>query len=722
MNRHTLSIAAFLTCTPIMGAFAQANSNTTATGDADPSAQTSGTTSAVPGNSVTQLNTITVTGRKFLDEDTSGITNLPLPIEKVPQSISLVNNDFIKAADLKNMGEIAQYTNGALWASYSPSYGNQVWLRGFSAGYAIDGLTVGDQITEPDPATLERYEVVKGPASVVYGAQSPGGIINLVSKSASPDTPNYVQVLGGSWGRWRLEGQVAGSLNESGSVRGIAVAAQEDGGSFVHHVGLEKSVLYGGLDIDFDEHVKGYVRASYQRTEDTPYNGIPTYPDGSLVPVSRSFFLGGSDLSAVAHASRIDSGVTWTPSDLWSFDLKGIYQYTTHGGSNAYPYDFIAYDGTFPIGGEQFNNWHVNDFTVAASAMRKLDDLGLSDSSVSANVRYQQYRYYIDESFLTGGPADISQGEAAVNDVFNNMIVGSGSYQQDQKMDYLTVSSQAVIKVAAPLTLVGGVAFSKPSIDLQVDHGAWKNLDPGSQVNYRGAAIFQASDNLNLYASYSESYQPNLRLDVQYDVLPPVSGKQYEVGAKYLSSERLLLTAALFEIRENNVAIYDSMVNGEALYRASDVRHRGAELEATGRLADHWQVKGGVAVLDSVVTKDPENPANNGERQPWLPRTTANLFTSYDFASGVSVSGGMRYVGSVKTYDSSSATPTPSLRSYLVADAGVSYAIDKWLLQLNLKNLFDKHYVVSTPIFQSLSAGLYPGEPRSVSVSVRRDF
>jgi iron complex outermembrane receptor protein len=531
-----------------------------------------------------------------------------------------------------------------------------------------------------------------------------------------------VEVLGGSWGRRRLEGQVAGALNDSGSIRGIAVAAQEEGGSFIHHVDLEKTVLYGGLDVDFTENVQGYVRASYQRTEDTPYNGIPTYPDGSLVPVSRSFFLGGSTLNAVAHASRIDSGVTWAPSDLWSFDLKGIYQYTTHGGSNAYPYDFIAYDGTFPIGGEKFNNWHVDDFTVAASATRKLDDLGLSDSTVSANVRYQQYRYYIDESFLTGGPADINDGESAVNDVFNNMIVGSGSYQQDQKMDYLTISSQAVVKVADPLTLVGGVALSKPSIDLQVDHGAWRNLDPGSQMNYRSAAIFQASGNLNLYASYSESYQPNLRLDVHYNVLPPVSGKQYEVGAKYLSGDRLLLTAALFEIRESNVAIYDSMINGEALYRASDVRHRGAEIEATGQLAERWQVKGGVAFLDSIVTKDPENPENDGERQPWLPRITANLFTSYDFASGISLSAGMRYVGSVKTYDDASALPTPSLRSYLVADAGISYATGKWLLQLNLKNAFDKHYAVSTPIFQSLSAGLYPGEPRSVAVSVRRDF
>ena len=148
-----------------------------------------------------------VTGYRYLDVDTSGITNLSLPVEKVPQSISLLNNDFAKAADVKNSAEVAQYTPGAEWASYSPSYGNQIFLRGFAANYAIDGLLTGDQITEPDPAVLQRYEIVKGPASVVYGAQSPGGVVNLVQKDASPGTPSHVEALGGSFGRWRLEGQ-----------------------------------------------------------------------------------------------------------------------------------------------------------------------------------------------------------------------------------------------------------------------------------------------------------------------------------------------------------------------------------------------------------------------------------------------------------------------------------------------------------------------------------
>lgn len=670
----------------------------------------------------TGLEQVTVTGYRFLDEDTSGITNLPLSIEKVPQSISLINNDFAKAADLKNMGEIAQYTPGALWASYSPSYGNQIWLRGFAADYAIDGLTVGDQITEPDPAMLERYELVKGPASVVYGAQSPGGIVNLVSKSASPNTPTYLEALGGSWGRWRLEGQVAGSLNDSGTVRGIAVAAHDEGGSFVDFVSSNKTVVYGGLDFELAEGLTGYARASYQRTEDTPYNGIPSFANGSPVPVPRSFFLGGSDFDALAQATHIDSGLSWKPSDAWTFDLKSIYQHTTHGGLNGYNYGYIASDGSFPVGGENFNDWHVDDLTIAASALRKLDDIGLSDSSVSANVRYQHYRYYIFEHYLNGGTANIYGGDAAVSNLFNSLGVAAGSYEQDQRMNYLTASTQAVVKVASPLTFVGGFSYSKPTINYQTYSGPWQDLSPEGQTSYRAAVIFEPIAQLNLYASYSESYQPNLRLDTSYSVLPPLNGRQYELGAKYLPNSRILLTAALFDIHESNVAEYDTMINGEALYRAEGERHRGLELEATGQLADRWQIKGGAALLDPKVTADPENPVNVGEAQPWLPKATADLYTNYELRNGFSVSGGARYVGSVKTYDNSSPTSTPDIRSYTLVDAAVGYSIANWHLQANLKNIFDKYYSVATPVFQSLSAGLYPGEPRSFTLSARKDF
>jgi iron complex outermembrane receptor protein len=679
---------------------------------------------------------LVVTGHRFLDQDTSGITNLPLPVEEVPQSVDIINNSFAKAADIQNVGDLAQYTTGGYWSGYVPSYGNFIYLRGFIAGYAVDGLPVGnlgDFAPEPDPAILDRYEIVKGPASVVYGAEPPGGIVNLVSKSATQDPQNYVSLLGGSWGRWRIEGQLSGPVNGDGSVRGIAVVAHEEGGGFVDHMDLNKTVLYGGLDFDLSDTVTGYTRVSYERLDNTAFNGIPVYSATKALPaVSPSFFVGGSDFSAPSQTVRLNAGLNWKPSELWSFDLKTVYEYRTIGGENAYPAYYLAPNGSFNVQEETFNHWDITDFTVAASALRYLDDIGLKGSSVSTSLRYQHYEYNIFETFGQNPPGsqpNINWGDDLISTYFNNDLVPAGSiYQQDEILDYLTGSAQAVVKVLPKVTLIGGVSYSEPWITSQAYSGTpqaynapWQNLNPGGQTSYRGAIVYEPVKGLNAYFSYSQSFEPNLRIGTNLAVLPPLQGDQYEVGLKYLTPEkRLLLTTALFDIHENNVPVSTGLTNlGESLYQAEGARHRGVELEATGQIIDHWQVKAGLALLDATLTANPVAPVQVGETRPWIPKVMANLFTRYDFNNGLYIGGGLRFTGSELTYNAGSAG-TPPLSSYTLVDASAGYTIGRYQIQLNLKNILNARYYATS--WGSFGGGLYPGEPTSYTVSVRANF
>jgi iron complex outermembrane receptor protein len=304
--------------------------------------------------------------------------------------------------------------------------------------------------------------------------------------------------------------------------------------------------------------------------------------------------------------------------------------------------------------------------------------------------------------------------------LFNTAPASGGGYRQREQLDYLTASVQALIKPVQPVTLLGGISWSRPRIRNDTIDGPVQNLSPGGQVSARAGVIVEPVRGLNLYASYSKSYQPNLRLDVDRNVLAPLDGRQYEIGAKYVSPDRrLLLTAALFSLKESNVPEYAATIANETYYRGEDVRHRGIELEATGQITRAWQVRGGVALLDPKVTDDPATPANNGETRPWLPKVTANLFTTYEWRNGYSVSAGGRYVGSERTYDRSAA-PTPELPHYLLVDVGLGYTVGRWYAQLNLKNIGDKRYYIAP--YDTFAYGLYPGEPRSVAVSLRRDF
>jgi len=153
-------------------------------------------TPSVPSGSSDQLQEVVVSGQyEFLSADTSGTTNLPLPIEKVPQSISLVSEDFVKAANLKNIGDIADYVPGLVNQGPGGSFAPVVYIRGFLPIKSYDGLNVGASALpafEPDYSIFSREEVVKGPSAVVYGVSSAGGLINYVTKSATPQTPSYL--------------------------------------------------------------------------------------------------------------------------------------------------------------------------------------------------------------------------------------------------------------------------------------------------------------------------------------------------------------------------------------------------------------------------------------------------------------------------------------------------------------------------------------------------
>ncbi|WP_189338425.1 TonB-dependent siderophore receptor [Sphingobium sp. SCG-1] len=664
---------------------------------------------------------IVVTGYRFLSEDTSGTTNLPLPIEEVPQSISLVNNDFVKAADLKTTGEIAQYTPGAIFAGDQNSYGSLVKLRGFNSGYAIDGLPVGDSLMEPDVATLSRFELVKGPSSVVYGASRPGGLVNLVSKKASANTPSYVSALGGSWDRWRVEGQLAGSLNASDTVRAIAVGAHEESDSFIHFIKQKKSVVYGGLDFDVASNISAFVRASYQKLNRTPFEGVLTFADGTLpAGVGRSFFLGNGDGSVTIKTARVNAGLSWQASSALSVDLMANYQRVNREGGNSYVYGLQA-NGDMQARTERFLGWPTEDVNIGASSVLKLDDVGLSDSFISASVRYQSYRETYRGRY-TDGQVNLFDGEDAISRYFGSLdgsAPGALTYR-DQKLRYLTASTQANVKIAGTLTVLGGLSYSKPTVETRfVEGGAWRAFNPGGQVSLRGGLTVEPVKGLNIYGSYSESFQPQDRTDINDSVLPPLTGKQYELGAKYVSPDRrLLLTAAVFDLRQSNQQVFDQRgADGFDRFRAlGEVRHRGLELEATGQIIDQWQIKAGLALLDPKIKKDAD-PTLIGQTRLYLPKKTASLYTSYDLTDGITLGGGFRHVGSERTSYNGATRP---LASYTLADGSVSYKFDDWLLQLNVKNIFDETYY--TVGYETLFYGIRPGEPRSFSISLRKDF
>lgn len=663
---------------------------------------------------------IVVSGYRYLAEDTSGTTGLPVPIEKVPQSISLVSKDFMDATDVRSLGDVAQYTPGALFDGNPGGTSSIVKLRGFAAGNAIDGLNVGALDYEPDFATLERLEIVKGPTSVVYGAANPGGIINQVTKSAKANTPSHIELLGGSWDRWRLEGQVAASLNAAGTVNVIAIAAHEEAGSFMQRVDSAKTVLYAGIDAELTPGLTGYIHGGYERYRRTSFDGIPTLPDGTPAPVGRSFFIGSGDFDLVTPVVRVNGGLDWEASSALSVSLKANYLRSNTTGESGFGFD-LQPNGDFFIAINNITKSVTQAFSAGLSAVYKLDDAGLTDSFVTVAANYQSYDIKQAGTIPdtpAGDVGNIFDGVDAIEALFNTRTYpGIFDYSLNRRLRYFTLSTQANIKIAEPLTLLGGLSWAKPDVSKQSGAAPWEDFSGDSQTSLRLAATLEPVQGLNFYVSYSESFQPQLFIDAVGDVLPPLTGEQYEAGVKYVSSDRrLLLTAAVFDVRQANQARYDQTIDLIDRYApVGKVRHRGFELQAVGEITRGWQVNAGVAILDPTIRQD-DDPTLIGKTLTFLPKSSASLYTSYAFGNAF-VGGGIRYVGSVKT-DIDRATR--DLPSYTLVDASAGYNFERFRVQLNVKNLFDKHYFVNN--YQTLFYGNVVGEPRSVTVSLRATF
>jgi iron complex outermembrane receptor protein len=688
------------------------------------------------------LEEVVVTGHyQFLSADTSGTTNLPIPIEQVPQSISLVSNDFIEAADLKTLGEIAEYTPGAVNVGNQEGLGSAIKLRGFNPGFAVDGINVITNATyyEPDYAIFDRLEVVEGPSSVVYGVSSPGGLVNFVTKSATSQTPDYVYAQAGSWHSFRVEAQAASALDPDEHVRAIGVVVQDQGDSFIDQLYHKKTTLYGGVNLSLSDFT-GYLHGGYERFERTSFDGIPTESDGTPAPLPRSFCICAESIGMTTDVYHAEGELTWHATDMLDVMLKGNYQRLHLTGAEDYSFG-LQTNGDIGIQAQRDPGSVAQNYGIGLSAIYRFDELGLKNSFASLAALYQNSS--IDGTYLfppgyNTGTTNVFLGQAALSEALEALLATVNTpYTQLLKADTITLSGQSIVQLIPKLNLLLGLSYSKPD-QSEVTNGSGQSFNIGGRDSYRVGLTYEFLPKTNAYFSYSESFEPQLLLTTSNTVLPPISGDQYEIGIKSRTANgQLLLTAALFEINEKNVGEYATTINGIDFYQAvGDVRNKGVELQALGRITPQWQVNVAYSYLDPIITGAISSGASPqyatiGQESLYLPKQTTSLYSTYSFDQGslrgFSAGIGVRYVGAERTsYASGLAnvqtglTPTRDIPGYSVVDGSLNYAIGKWMLQFNAHNILDRRYLINN--YQTLYYGNLPGNPTNFALSVRHTF
>ncbi|QNL89790.1 TonB-dependent siderophore receptor [Pseudomonas putida] len=654
------------------------------------------------------------------------------PTQDIPQAINVVPAQVLRDQAPRNLDDALANVSGITQGNNFGGTSDTVMKRGF--GDNRDGSIMRDGMPVVQGRSLnastERVEVLKGPASLLYGIQDPGGVINVVSKRPQLQQYNALTVRGSTYGSGKngSGGGVdsTGALGDSNFAYRLIVDHEDE--DYWRNFGVHRESLVAPSLAWLGEDTQ--VVLAYEHREFlSPFDRGTAFGSNGHpldIPATRRLDEPFNDMEGRSDLYRLE--VDHHMADDWKLHFGYSFNRETYDASQVRVTGVNEAKGTLT---------RSIDGTHNAMSRDQFATLSLSGNVELAGMQHDLL-FGLDHEDRKIFRADLIRQTAKstfsyLNPVYGQEVEGStvraSDSDQTDKLRTDAVFLQDALHLDDHWILVAGARFQ------QYDQYAGRgrpfkaNTDTGGQawVPHAGL-VYKVDEQLSFYGSYSESFKPNSSIApltgglVLDSSIAPEEGKSWELGAKLDMPGRLTGTLALFDITKRNVLVanFDSS-SGETLYsNAGEVNSRGVELDLTGQLSERWSLIGSYAFTDAKVTKDPDL---EGNRLQNVARHSGSLSAVYDFGSlfggdRLRVGAGARYVGE----RSGNATNTFDLPSYTVADAFATYETQfedhNVRLQLNVKNLFDKVYY-SSAVNQYFVA---IGDARQVSLSSTFEF
>lgn len=688
--------------------------------------------------------------RGFVAETAATATKTDTPILETPQSISVVTRDQIEAQAAQTLNSIMRYTPGvAVETRGVVGRLDQFTIRGFSAPTFLDGLrTFGGRDANPtvDPYRLERVDILRGPASVMFGQSGPGGLVNLTSKRPTEQPYRELMLQGGTFGTFRAGADLSGALNESRTVLGRVVTSYSRSDTQIDHAREERYFIAPSITFRPTTDTAITVLGLYQRDPwGGTYGGVPAY--GSALPnprgrISSSLWDGDPNFDRLDRTQyqigylaehRFNEALTarqnfrYARSEATYRQANGStllpdYRTYTRGiSSTDVTFDSIALDnqleGRFRTGPLRhtvlagLDYYNVNSDTYSGT----FTQVGVPSIDIFApvyGVRMPNLAYSTRARQEQNGTGIYAQDQ---------IRIGPLAIQLGGRYDWYDSTTRNT-------TLATGVTTRTP-----FDTSAFTG---------RAGIVYLTSFGLAPYYSYTESFEPQTGTFSPArggGPFEPTTGQQHEIGLRYQPpGVNALFSAALFDLRRQNVTTQDPQDIRYSI-QTGEVRSRGLELEAKASLALGLDVAASYTYLDSEVTSSNSTVTvdrglgtrtstrpQRGTVPTAVPNHMASVWASYTFqegspAAGLGIGGGIRYVG--QTWGD----PANTLRvgDYTLVDLMARYDLGRLSLslqgaslQVNVNNLFDKEYVSSCATYQ----WCWYGYRRTVLATVRHRF
>ncbi|MGL3100187.1 TonB-dependent siderophore receptor [Enterobacter asburiae] len=659
-------------------------------------------------------------GYQPLNTSTATLTNMPML--DIPQVVNTVSDKVLADQHATTLDEALYNVSNVVQTNTLGGTQDAFVRRGFGANRDGSIMTNGLRTVLPRSfnAATERVEVLKGPASTLYGILDPGGLINVITKRPEKTFGGSLSATSSSFGGGTGQIDVTGPIDGTRLAYRLTGEYQDE--DYWRNFGNERSTFIAPSLTWFGDDATVTVLYSH-RDYKTPFDRGTIFDlnTNKAVNVDRKTRFdepfnvtdGQSDLAQLNAEYRLNS--QWTAK----FDYSYSQDKYSDNQARVMAYDSKTGNLTRRVDATQGSTQRMH--TTRADLQGNVDIAGFYNE-ILTGVSYENYDLLRTDMIRCKNIKDFNIYHPSYGSLGKCTTVSASDSDQTIKQESYSAYAQDALYLTDKWIAVAGMRYQYYT--QYAGKGRPFNVNTDSrddQWTPKLGLVYKLTPAVSLFANYSQTFMPQSSIASYIGDLPPETSNAYEIGAKFDLFDGITANIALFDIHKRNVLYTESIGDETVAKTAGRVRSQGVEVDLAGSLTENTNIIASYGYTDAKVLEDPDYA---GKPLPNVPRHTGSLFLTYDihnaFAGNTLTLGGGGHGVSRRSATNGADYYLPG---YFVADAFAAYKMKLQYpvtLQVNVKNLFDKTYYTSSIATNNL--GNQIGDPREVQFTVKMEF
>ena len=693
-------------------------------------------------------------------------TKTATALKDVPQSINYVTKELILDQGAITVNDVVRNMSGV-----NPySFYNDFSIRGFRAtgnrnsGNLVNGMRTQTSLwRQSSLANIERVEVIKGPASALFGNAAPGGVINRVTKKPLDVARQSVTLTTGSFGTTRAYTDLTGPLNDKKTLLYRLNLGYENTDGFRYLQGLTSYIVAPSFTYRMSEQTQLNIDMTYVNHQGKLDRGVAVFGDGGLFsrPISSTLSAANDYLRensvnlSFALSHRLAPGLLFNSTYLFSSYDEDLLE---HSQDNAFVKKADGKDNPSLVlmrvtqrqrhfRNNNFNNYLTWDVTTGAMKHKLLVGYDHFNTQLAPGSSYIEAGGYLLRNGGTAKTFNVKKSSDYLLDenknprtnvpAFDlNSSVGN-RYQDISKYIYESKDVKPSDQYTNGVYLQEQLTWHKFQMllgarmewftDVTQNKNGSESKTHQHAFTPRVGLVYSVVPSTNVYATWIRGFEPQ-SVAVQSNPgsggpFDPVESELWEIGAKgeYLN-KRLSVTTALFSLRQKNT-LYNAGVSGQPdlMVPIGEELSRGVEFDVSGRILPYWSIMANYAFNVAEISKAPEGTKDLNLQRPGTPRHSANLWTKFivpagmlrNLGIGIGLNGVSERKGQVGRRENVVAYP-----GYALLNLALYYKVQEVQVQVNLNNALNKQYYISG--YDRLRS--FPGAPRNINLTINYRF